>query len=64
MKKLKEIRIKNNLTYDQMANLLHISKTFYWQIENNKRRLFYKEAIAIAQIFKMKPDEIFYEDFN
>jgi putative transcriptional regulator len=62
MKKLKDLRKKNNLTYDDMANLLNISKTFYWQLENNKRRIFYKQAIAIAKIFNLKPDDIFYEE--
>ncbi len=47
-----------------MASLLNISKAFYWQIENSKRTLTYKIAIRIAKIFKMKPDEIFYEDFK
>jgi putative transcriptional regulator len=62
MKKLKDLRKKNNLTYDDIANLLNISKTFYWQLENNKRRIFYKQAIAIAKIFNLKPDDIFYEE--
>lgn len=63
MNKLKELRIKKHLNYEQMAKLLHISKAYYWQIENHKRRLFYKQAIEIANIFKLKPDEIFYEEF-
>ena len=46
-----------------MASMLNISKTFYWQLENNKRRLIYKQAVAIANIFKLKPDDIFYEEF-
>jgi putative transcriptional regulator len=64
MKKLKELRIKNNYTYDDMAKLVKISKTYYWQIENNKRRLFYKQAIIIARIFNLKPDEVFLDDFT
>lgn len=62
MKTLKILRIKSKLSYQDMANILHISKTYYWQLENNKRRLFYSQAIEIAKIFHLKPDDIFYQD--
>ena len=60
MEKLKEIRKKHNYTVYDMAKMLSITPSFYSQIENKKRRLFYDTAIKIAQIFNMKPDEIFY----
>ncbi len=60
IEKLKEIRKKNNYTIYDMAKLLNITPSFYSQIENKKRRLFYDTAIKIASIFNMKPDEIFY----
>ena len=47
-----------------MADTLKISKSFYWQIENDKRRLTYDMAVKIANIFKTTPDEIFYKDFK
>lgn len=62
MEILKMYRIKNKLSYQAMGDLLKISKTFYWQIENNKRRLSYERAIEIAKIFNVTPDELFYED--
>ena len=62
MENLKKRRIENNLSYQDMGDLLGISKTFYWQIENGKRRLSYERAIKIAKIFKMTPDELFYND--
>ena len=58
-----EQRLKNNLTTQDMAYKLNISKTYYWQIENNKRKLSYEMSIKIGNIFKKKPDNIFYEDF-
>lgn len=64
MEKLKLIRIKNNLTFEQMAKLVGISKTYYWQIENRKRRLYYDLAVKIAAIFKLKPDDLFYDEFK
>ena len=64
MDNLKKIRKINKLTHQDMAEKLKISKAFYWQIENEKRRLSYLMAIKIAKIFNMKPDEIFYEEYK
>lgn len=60
MNKLKKIRSKNNITIKEMANLVGISYTYYWQIENKERNLYYHLAIKIAKIFNLKPDDIFY----
>lgn len=64
LKKLKSIRLEKGYTHQYMSNLLNISKAFYWQIENNKRKLSYQMAINIASIFEMKPDELFYEELK
>ena len=64
MGKLKEYRKKFGYNYQDMADFLKITKSFYWQIENNQRRLSYKMAVKIAEIFKTKPDKIFYDDFK
>lgn len=64
METLKNMREKNLYSYQNMADLLNISKTFYWQIENDKRRLSYDMAIKIANIFNTNPDTIFYEDIK
>ena len=61
-KKLKELRIKNNMSLIEIANSIGISKTFYFQIENGQRRLLYENAVKIAKIFKVKPDYLFYDD--
>jgi len=58
--KLKKIRKKYKYTIYDMANLLKITPSFYSQIENKKKRLFYDMAIKISAIFNMKPDQIFY----
>lgn len=58
--KLKELRVKNNLSYQNMADSLGISKAYYWQLENGNRRLFYDLAKEIADKFNLKPDDIFY----
>ena len=60
MEKLKQIRKEYNYTIYDMAKLLEITPSFYSQIENKKRRLFYDTAVKISSIFSMKPDELFY----
>ena len=49
-----------NLSYDDMSRMLGLSKSYYWQIENGYRRLFYDIAVKIADIFNLRPDDIFY----
>jgi putative transcriptional regulator len=62
MEKLKLMRLKHQISYQQMANLLDISKPFYWQIENDQRRLSYDMAVKIAHIFQTTPDELFLDE--
>ncbi len=64
MNKLQQYRLKYHYSCQDMANKLNISKSFYWQIENRKRRLSYEIAFKIANIFKVKPDILFYEEYN
>ena len=54
-------RKRRNLSYEDMSKMLGLSKIYYWQIENKKRRLFYDLAVKIAEIFQLKPDDLFYE---
>jgi len=61
-KKLKEIRYKNHKTSREVAEMVGISKAFYCQIENRKRRLSYETAIKIAKVFGVKPDYLFYDE--
>lgn len=59
--KLKKLRIQNQISYEDMAKKLEISKCYYWQIEHKRRRLYYDMALKIANIFNLKPDDLFYE---
>ena len=59
---LKVLREEKGLNYQEMANLLGISKAYYWQLEHKNRRLYYDMAKKIAEIFKLKPDDIFYQE--
>lgn len=59
IRKLKEIREKNKLTYQEVADIVDISKEYYWMLENGKRKLSYENAVKIAKVFNKKPDDIF-----
>lgn len=63
LSKLIELRKNKGYSVKKMADLLNISKTFYWQIEKGQRNLSYSMATKISMVLNMKPDKIFYEDF-
>jgi transcriptional regulator with XRE-family HTH domain len=59
LNKIKELRLKNNLTQDEMAEALHISQNAYSLIETGKTRLVDEERInIIAQKFGVTPVEL------
>lgn len=57
--RLKEIRESNDLTQQDMADEIGVSKGYYSLIENSKRGLSYDTAQDIAAVFGLKPDDIF-----
>ena len=60
--KLKEVRRNKKMTAREVAEKVGISKPFYCQIENCRRRLSYDTAVKIANVFGVKPDHLFYDD--
>lgn len=64
MEKLRELRLQNKFTNQLMADMLGISKPYYWQIEHNQKRLSYDMAIKMAEIFHLRPDDLFYDEFK
>lgn len=61
---LKTYRTKEGLSFQKMAELIGVSKAYYWQIENEERRLTYSLANKIADVFHARPDSLFYESFE
>lgn len=62
--KLQQLRIENHYSYLQMAELIGISKAYYWQLEHHNRRLYYDLAKKIASVFHLKPDDIFFKEIE
>lgn len=61
MNKLKMLRKKYGYSAVDISKLVGISQSYYSQIENGKKRIFYSLACKIAKIYGLKPDDIFYE---
>ncbi|MCY9541813.1 helix-turn-helix domain-containing protein [Paenibacillus alvei] len=60
--KLKDIRESSGKTNQEVADSIGITKSYYWQIENGKRGLYYDMAVKIAAVFGLTPDDIFLPD--
>lgn len=61
---LKNLREKSGISLNNMAKMLDISKSYYFQIEEKEKRLCYDMAKKIAAVFGLKPDDIFYEEYK
>lgn len=59
---LKQHRLNKGYSCETMARKLGISKTYYWQIEQGKRRITYDLAMKMATVFNTTPDTLLYED--
>jgi putative transcriptional regulator len=57
--KLIEIRQQNEMTLQQVADEVRVSKPYYYMIESGKRGLSYDLAVKIASVFNKNPDDIF-----
>lgn len=57
MKRFKEFRLKNNLSQEQIAKALHVSRPTYTAIEAGKQQLSVREAIKLASLMSVSVDE-------
>ena len=62
--RLKELRKEKNMSYETVAKEVGICKAYYWQIEHGNRRVYYDLALKISKVFKLKPDDIFYDYYK
>ena len=58
---LKKHRLDKGYSCETMARKLGICKTYYWQIEQGKRRLVYSLAFKIADTLHCSTDYLFYD---
>ena len=58
-KKLKELRLSERLTQQQLADKLQISRVNYTRYETNVARPDYETLIKLADFYDISLDEIF-----
>ncbi len=56
---LKQARLSNDLTLEQLGNMVGRSKQYLNQVEKGKIRLSYELAVKIAKALGTTPDAIF-----
>jgi putative transcriptional regulator len=57
--KLIDTRQENDMTLQQVADAIGVSKPYYYMIESGKRGLSYELAVKISSVFNKNPDDIF-----
>lgn len=55
---LEKLRTEKNMKLENISEFLEI-KTYYWLLENGKRKMLYEMAVKIAKVFGEIPDGIF-----
>lgn len=58
MQKIKEFRIKNNLSQEQVAKAIGVSRPTYTAIESGKQKLSAEEAQKLASLLAISVDEL------
>lgn len=58
-KKLKELRLTDGLTQQELANELNISRVNYTRYETDKARPDYETLIKIADFYDISLDDLF-----
>lgn len=56
LRRLKEIRLENNLTQEQVANILHIERRTYGAYENGKDTISLEKLISFVNYFNVSLD--------
>lgn len=57
--KLKQLRVKHNLTQQQLGELLCYKNNSICQIENGKRNMSIEKVVELAELFDISIDELF-----
>ena len=56
--RLKELRVKHNLTQREVAEVLHIKNSTYSKYENGKLVLSFSKLIILAKFYNVSADYI------
>lgn len=56
--KIQKYRLDNNLTQDELADLINSSQTYVSEVEAGKHRLFFDTVVAIAKALNISVDKL------
>lgn len=64
--KIQKYRLENNLTQEELADLINSSQTYLSEVEAGKHRLFFDTVVAIAHALNISVDKLIadFEDSN
>lgn len=64
--KIQKYRLENNLTQEELAELINSSQTYLSEVEAGKHRLFFDTVVAIARALNISVDKLIadFEDSN
>lgn len=57
--KLRKYRLDNNLTQEELAELLGLNLKYIGHIERQERKISLKVLLKIIQFFKIQPEDFF-----
>lgn len=57
--KLKEYRMKNNMTQEDVSKILNVSQSYYSRLEKGKNFPDSKQIIKLCKIFGCTPNDLF-----
>ena len=57
--KLREVRLKNNLSQKKISEMLNLSESYYCQLETGARRMSLQVARDIALLLEVSLDDLF-----
>lgn len=60
--KIRQIRKDKNLTHEQIANAVGISRPYYTLIENGYRHPSLEVAIKLAKILECQVEDLFFDN--
>lgn len=59
--KLREFRLKNNVSWSKLAELLGVNKSTYYKKENGVVKFTVEEAYKIASYLNISIEELFFD---
>lgn len=64
MNNLKELRLYNDLTQEEVAKRINVCRSHYTLIENGSRKPSFEVCLKLAEVFNTSVEDIFKKNSN